>query len=62
MFSVEGGEIKVIVSDNGQGFEPHLQSGLREDGGQGLIGLSDRAATLNGQIEINSAPGAGTAG
>lgn len=57
---VEEGEIKVIVSDNGQGFEPQSQSGLREDGGQGLIGLGDRAATLNGQIEINSALGAGT--
>ena len=58
--SVEEDQIKVIISDDGQGFEPQSQSGLREEGGQGLIGLADRAATLNGQIEINSAPGAGT--
>lgn len=52
--------ITVVVSDDGKGFEPQSQMGLREDGGQGLIGLADRAATLNGHIEIDSAPDAGT--
>ncbi len=57
---VEGDQIKVSVSDNGRGFDPQSQSGLRDDGGQGLPGLADRAATLNGHIEIKSEPGAGT--
>ncbi len=58
--SVENGRVKVVVSDDGQGFETQSQSGLREDGGQGLVGLADRAATLNGQIDIDTAPGVGT--
>lgn len=58
--SVENGQIQVVVSDDGQGFEVQSQSGLREDGGQGLVGLADRAATLNGRIEIDTAPGVGT--
>lgn len=58
--SSEEDQIKVIVSDDGKGFEPQSQMGLREDGGQGLIGLADRAATLNGHIEIDSATDAGT--
>lgn len=58
--SVENGKVRVVVSDDGQGFEAQSQSGLREDGGQGLLGLADRAATLNGQIDINTAPGVGT--
>jgi len=57
---VDGREIEVTVSDNGRGFDQKSQTGLREDGGQGLPGLADRAETLNGKIEINSSLGAGT--
>ncbi|MBW4706825.1 hypothetical protein KX928_03390 [Roseobacter sp. YSTF-M11] len=53
-------EVEITVSDDGKGFEPQVQAGLRDDGGQGLLGLADRAATLNGRIEIDSAQGSGT--
>lgn len=52
--------VDIAVSDNGIGFHADARSAVREDGGQGLIGLSDRAATLGGQIEIQSESGKGT--
>ena len=58
--SVEGDQVQVSVFDDGQGFDVESQPRLREDGGQGLSGLIDRAATLNGRIEIDTAPGGGT--
>jgi len=53
-------QIVAIVSDNGRGFDKTSQTGLREDGGQGLPSLADRAATLNGQVEIDARHGVGT--
>ncbi|MGX9857296.1 sensor histidine kinase (plasmid) [Limimaricola variabilis] len=57
---MQGDWINVIVSDNGQGFDPQLRSELRDDGGQGLPGLSDRAATLGGEVAIKSELGKGS--
>jgi signal transduction histidine kinase len=58
--NVEEDWIDVLVSDNGRGFTPDELPGVREDGGQGLLGLSDRAATLGGAFVITSHPGNGT--
>ncbi len=57
---VGGGKIEVTVSDNGRGFDQQSRTGVREDGGQGLPGLADRAETLNGTVEIHSNLGVGT--
>lgn len=53
-------DVETTVSDLGSGFDPAVSMALRADGGQGLIGLRDRAETLGGQVRIDSAPGAGT--
>lgn len=58
--TVDSTWIDVTVSDNGRGFDLHEQASVRDDGGQGLLGLSDRAATLGGEIDITSNPGNGT--
>lgn len=58
--TVDSEWINITASDNGLGFDVDARSALREDGGQGLIGLSDRAATLGGRIEIRSGSGKGT--
>jgi signal transduction histidine kinase len=50
---VDGGALRLEVRDDGVG-------GARPDGGSGLLGLRDRAAALNGSLEVTSAPGAGT--
>lgn len=50
----------VAVSDNGPGFDPGTAMSLREDGGQGLMGLVDRAESIGGAVDIRSTPGVGT--
>jgi signal transduction histidine kinase len=50
---VDGDALHVEVSDDGVG-------GAHVNGGSGLLGLSDRAAALNGELRVRSAPGAGT--
>lgn len=52
--------IDVKVSDDGRGFDTQTPAKVREDGGQGLLGLSDRAATLGGKILMTSQPAIGT--
>jgi signal transduction histidine kinase len=49
---VEGGALRLAVSDDGGG-------GARVEGG-GLIGLRDRLATLDGTFAVESPPGRGT--
>jgi signal transduction histidine kinase len=58
--ALDVGWINVCVSDNGRGFNTQEPLKVREDGGQGLMGLSDRAATLGGHIEVTSQPDLGT--
>ena len=49
---VENGALRVEVSDDGAG-------GAEPEGG-GLLGLSDRVATLNGTFTVDSLSGGGT--
>lgn len=49
------GRLRFEVSDDGVGFDAASRSG-----GSGLQGIADRLAALDGEIEIRSAPGAGT--
>jgi signal transduction histidine kinase len=48
-----GGEVVAEVADDGIG-------GADGAGGSGLQGLGDRVAALDGRLEIESPPGAGT--
>jgi signal transduction histidine kinase len=49
------GRLRFEVTDDGVGFDPASSSY-----GTGLQGIADRLATLDGELEIWSAPGAGT--
>jgi len=51
--------VALSVTDDGNGFVPHdvLTKGF---GHFGLRGLRARAAKIGGQLELRSAPGAGT--
>ena len=52
-----GDRIRVMVEDDGVGFEPDQV----QDGDHiGLLGLRERAEALGGTLTIESAPGAGT--
>jgi PAS domain S-box-containing protein len=51
---VEGSELVAEVSDDGRGFRPDTASGV------GLSSMSERAAAIGGNLEIESAVGQGT--
>jgi len=53
-------EIKIVIKDDGEGFEPHLVKENRHKIGFGLLGMSERAKLLGGQTVIDSVKGAGT--
>jgi len=48
---------RLRVTDNGRGFDPHNPP--PSDGGFGLMGMRERAAEMNGELSIRSAPGEG---
>lgn len=50
-------ECVAIVEDDGQGFDPVASRDARH---LGLQGMEERAALVNGQVVIETAPGAGT--
>lgn len=50
------GTVRAVIEDDGNGFD---QTNVR-DGALGLVGMRERAALLNGRIELHSTPGHGT--
>jgi len=48
------GEIRIIVRDDGDGFDPGAAAG------RGLTGMRERIELFGGSIEVSSAPGGGT--
>jgi signal transduction histidine kinase/PAS domain-containing protein len=57
LVEVRGERVKLMVEDDGVGFEPHRS--WRGDH-IGLIGMRERAEALGGTLTIESAPGEGT--
>lgn len=54
-------ELRIVVRDNGQGFDlPDTPGALARAGQMGLVGMFERAEMLNGSIDLQSAPGKGT--
>ena len=51
--------LSISVRDDGPGFDRTEALRLRQDGGQGLLGLIDRAESLGGAVAIDSATGRG---
>ena len=51
---IEEKNARVIVIDNGRGFDPSIARGM------GLRSITTRARTVNGDAEVRSAPGHGT--
>lgn len=45
------GTLRVVIEDDGEGFDPSLV-----DGGRGLVGMRERVALLGGKLEVTSAP------
>lgn len=56
----DNGLIKVVVRDEGAGFDAARISGRETTDGFGLFGIRERLEPLGGSMEIESAPGRGT--
>jgi two-component system NarL family sensor kinase len=52
--------LRLIVEDDGTGFEPTPSVAGRRKGAFGLVGMQERARLLGGKLEVTSAPGSGT--
>lgn len=55
-----GNQVVLIVEDNGVGFDPHQASAADARRGMGLVSMRERAAYVDGTLEIESQPGQGT--
>lgn len=53
--SVADGALRIVIGDDGAGFDPSATGQ-----GRGLAGMRERAALLGGRIEVRSEPGKGT--
>lgn len=58
--SFAGDAIRLVVQDDGAGFELEELSGPSRQGGLGLYGMRERAALLGGSLTIESGVGRGT--
>lgn len=59
--SVLGNQVKIVVEDEGQGFDPETNpSSSPEEGGFGLFNIRERIDLLGGNVDIRSKPGEGT--
>ncbi len=56
----QDGHLSLIIEDDGRGFDPDQDTIDTTSHKSGLIGMGERAALLNGKLEIDSSPGAGT--
>jgi len=58
--SAPDGVVRLVVSDDGRGFDPETVIHRQEQGQLGIALLADRAADLGGRLDIDSEPGRGT--
>ena len=56
LLSVHGGRVRLVVEDDGGGFDPAAPTSRF-----GLAGIRERVEMLGGQLRIESSPGSGTA-
>ncbi|MDF2522166.1 MAG: histidine kinase [Clostridia bacterium] len=52
--------IKLIIKDDGKGFDKGNVKSRDLDGGYGLLSMKERVELLNGKLEVTSTPGKGT--
>jgi PAS domain S-box-containing protein len=54
-----GGQAVLVVEDNGRGYDPDAEVEAGSNKGMGVTNMRERAALVGGELEIESAPGAG---
>jgi signal transduction histidine kinase len=58
--SYDGGHARLVVTDDGRGFDIGEVGGPTRHGGLGLFGMRERVELVSGSLEIETAPGKGT--
>jgi two-component system NarL family sensor kinase len=58
--SIEQEQLCLTITDDGLGFDPSPLASDHRGSGFGIIGMQERLKQLSGELEIISAPGAGT--
>jgi PAS domain S-box-containing protein len=58
--TLRGPRVVVVVEDDGSGFDATLSAAGAQDSGAGIIGMRERAASVGGELVIESEPGRGT--
>lgn len=56
----EQGRVRLLVSDDGQGWDPTVDGSEERPGGLGLPGMAERLRLVGGRLAVTSAPGQGT--
>jgi ligand-binding sensor domain-containing protein/signal transduction histidine kinase len=56
----EEGGVRLHVRDDGQGFDPEATAAETRGDRFGLVGMAERAHVMNGELRVESRPGAGT--
>ena len=52
-------ESRLVIEDNGRGFDPHEQANATKAGHWGLLTMQERARSVDGVVSVFSAPGHG---
>lgn len=56
----ETNTVRLTISDNGKGFTPGMAQANQQNGGFGLIGITERVQVVGGRVITQSLPGRGT--
>ncbi len=57
---LRNGQVQLVITDDGRGFEVTAIPRSREGRGVGLLGMKERAELLGGKLQVSASPGAGT--
>jgi len=57
---LDGDRLRLVVLDDGQGFDPSIMQIASTSGGFGLFSIRERLEVVGGRLEVISAPGRGT--
>jgi signal transduction histidine kinase len=58
--SAEGDGARLVISDDGRGFDADILDGAEDRHAYGLVGVRERAELIGASLDVVSRPGTGT--